>query len=254
MIALEGQKVVVTGGSRGLGLGIVEALVARKAQVTVVARDPERLAEVSKRLGVRGVRGDITDEKLARDVLSDVRPSVLVLNAGTAPPMGSLHELSWENFNRAWEVDVKAGFHWVQETLRLPLPRGSRIIIASSGAALQGSPLSGSYAGAKRMLWLMAVYANNVAQQLDLGIRFQAILPLQIIGDTELGRKAGEAYARNKGVSLEAFFAGFGAPMPPRQVGDNVVSILTDPGYTTGVAFGMKGDFGIVDLDKMPPR
>lgn len=249
MITLEGQKVVVTGGSRGLGLGIVEALVAQKAHVTVVARDPERLAEVSKRLGVNVACGDVTDEKLARDVLSNVRPSVLVLNAGATPPMGPLHELTWENFSRAWDVDVKAGFHWVQETLRLPLPRGGRVIIASSGAALNGSPLSGSYAGAKRMLWLMALYANDVARELDLGIRFQTIVPQQIIGDTELGRKAAEAYARRKGVSLEVFLASFGAPMPPRKVGDNVVSILTDPRYATGVAFGMKGDLGIVSLD-----
>jgi hypothetical protein len=141
MVTLEGQKAVVTGGSRGLGLGIVEALVAQKARVTVVARDPERLAEVSKRLGVNVARGDVTDEKLARGVLSDVRPSVLVLNAGATPPMGPLHELTWENFSRAWDVDVKAGFHWVQATLRLPLPRGSRVIIASSGAALNGSQL-----------------------------------------------------------------------------------------------------------------
>jgi NAD(P)-dependent dehydrogenase (short-subunit alcohol dehydrogenase family) len=249
MGTLEGQKVVVTGGSRGLGLGIVEALVAQKAQVTVVARDPDRLAEVSKRLGVNVVRGDVTDEKLAQGVLSDVRPSVLVLNAGTAPPMGPLHELTWENFSRAWDVDVKAGFHWVQQAIRLPLPRGTRVIIGSSGAALNGSPLSGSYAGAKRMLWLMAMYANDVATGLDLGIRFQAILPQQIIGDTELGRKAAEAYARRKGVSLEAFLDGFGAPMPPRKVGDHVVSILTDPRYATGVAFGLKGDRGIVSLD-----
>src|ERR1700691_16537 len=182
METLEGQKVVVTGGSRGLGLGIVEAMAAHKAQVTVVARDPERLAEVSKRLGVETVRGDVTDEKLAHGVLSDIRASVLVLNAGATPPMGPLHELSWENFNRAWEVDVKAGFHWMQETLRLPLPRGSRVIIASSGAAINGSPLSGSYAGAKRMLWLMTQYANGVAKQLDLGISFQTIVPQQIIG------------------------------------------------------------------------
>jgi NAD(P)-dependent dehydrogenase (short-subunit alcohol dehydrogenase family) len=249
MTTLEGQKVVVTGGSRGLGLGIVEALVAQKAQVTVVARDGERLTEVSKRLGVNVVRGDVTEEKLARSVLADVRPSVLVLNAGATPSMGPLHELSWENFSRAWDVDVKAGFHWVQETLRLPLPRGSRVIIGSSGAALNGSPLSGSYAGAKRMLWLMALYANDVAQRQDLGIRFQAILPQQIIGDTELGRKAAEAYAKSKGVSLEAFLAGFGAPLPPRKVGDHVVSILTDPRFATGVAFGMKGDRGIVPLD-----
>src|SRR4051812_47604526 len=104
MATLENQKIVVTGGSRGLGLGIVEALVARKAHVTVVARDPERLADVSKRLGVDVIRGDVTDEKLARNVLTDVRPSVLVLNAGTTPVMGPLHELTWKDFSRAWDV------------------------------------------------------------------------------------------------------------------------------------------------------
>jgi NAD(P)-dependent dehydrogenase (short-subunit alcohol dehydrogenase family) len=246
---LEGQKAVVTGGSRGLGLGIVEALVAQKARVTVVARDAERLAEVSKRLGVDVVRGDVTDEALAQGVLRDLKPSVLVLNAGATTPMGPIHELTWDNFSRAWNVDVKAGFHWVQGALRTPLPKGSRVILGSSGAALQGSPLSGGYAGAKRMLWLMALYANDVAKGLDLGIHFQAILPQQIIGDTELGRNAGEAYARRKGVSLEAFFAGFGAPLPPRKVGDHVVSILTDPRYAKGVAFGLKGDRGIAPLD-----
>ncbi len=249
MATLESRNVVVTGGSRGLGLGIVEALVARKAHVTVVARDPERLAKVAERLGVNVARGDVTDQGLARRVLSDVRPSALVLNAGATPAMGPLNELTWENFNRAWDVDVKAGFHWVQETLRLPLPRGSRVILASSGAALNGSPLSGSYAGAKRMLWLMAIYANTVARRLDLGIHFQAIVPQQIVGETELGRKAAEAYARSNGVSPEVFLAGFGPPMPPRKVGDNVVSILTDPRYAAGVAFGMKGDIGIVPLD-----
>lgn len=37
--------------------------------------------------------------------------------------------------------------------------------------------------------------------------------------------------------------------MPPRQVGDNIVSILMDPRYAKDVAFGMKGDLGIVSLD-----
>ena len=99
------------------------------------------------------------------------------------------------------------------------------------------------------MLWLMAQYANDVAKGLDLGIVFQAIVPQQIIGDTDLGRRAAEAYARRRGISLEAFLAGFGAPMPPHKVGENVVAILTDPRYATGVAFGMKGDLGIVALD-----
>jgi NAD(P)-dependent dehydrogenase (short-subunit alcohol dehydrogenase family) len=249
METLEGHKIVVTGGSRGLGLGIVEALVARKARVTVVARDAARLAEVSKRLGVDVIRGNVAEEALARGVLGDLRPSVLVLNAGAKPSLGPIHELTWEGFSSTWNTDVKAGFHWVQEALRLPLPRGSRVLLGSSGAAVKGSPLSGGYAGAKRMLWFMAHYANSVASELDLGIHFQAIVPLQMVGETELGRAGAEAYARRKGVTVEAFLAGFGAPMPPAKVGEHVVSILTDSRYATGVAFGLKGDTGIVSLD-----
>jgi NAD(P)-dependent dehydrogenase (short-subunit alcohol dehydrogenase family) len=252
METLQGQKVLVTGGSRGIGLGIVEALVAQKARVTVVARDADRLAEVSQRLGVEVVRGDIADAGLARGVLSELRPSVLVLNAGATPPLGPLHELTWEDFNRVWEVDVKAAFYWLQAALTVPLPRGSRVIVGSSGAALNGSPLSGGYAGAKRTQWFMTSYANDAARGLDLGIHFQAILPRQIIGETELGRAAAEAYAKRRGVSLEAFLAGFGAPMPPRQIGDHVVSILTEARYAAGVAFGLKGDTGIVALDGCP--
>jgi hypothetical protein len=111
------------------------------------------------------------------------------------------------------------------------------------------SPLSGGYAGAKRMLWLMAGYANASSEELGVGIKFQALLPRQIVGDTELGRAAAEAYARRKGVTLEAFLAGFGAPLTPAQVGEHVVTLLTDPRHESGVAFGLKSDLGIHSLD-----
>lgn len=246
---LAGQKAVVTGGSRGLGLGIVEALLARQAQVTVVARDPKRLREVSERLGVDVIQGDVSEEALARRVIESVRPTVLVLNAGATPGVAPLHEQTWEGFSNTWNSDVKAGFHWLQQALRLPLLPGSRVILGSSGASIGGSPLSGGYAGAKRMLWLLAQYANGLAKELELGITFQTILPRQMIGETELGRTAAEAYAKRKGVSVETFLAGFGAPLSAKQVGEHVASILTDSKYETGVAFGLKGDTGIVSLD-----
>jgi NAD(P)-dependent dehydrogenase (short-subunit alcohol dehydrogenase family) len=51
-MSLKDNDVVVTGGSRGLGLGLVEALVAHGAHVTVVARDADALRSVRARLGV----------------------------------------------------------------------------------------------------------------------------------------------------------------------------------------------------------
>src|SRR5208282_849433 len=100
--------------------------------------------------------------------------------------------------------------------LKLPLKPGSRVLVGSSGAAENGSPMSGGYAGAKRMLWFMAKYANGVAEQKGLGIRFQAIVPLQIVGDTGVGNAGANAYARAMGIERGAFVARFGAPLPPR--------------------------------------
>jgi NAD(P)-dependent dehydrogenase (short-subunit alcohol dehydrogenase family) len=249
MQSLEGRRVLVTGGSRGLGLGITEALVAQGARVTVLARDAGRLAEVKRRLGVASIAGDVTDPELAAHALREIRPDILVLNAGVTPPMAAIHEQSWETFSATWNNDVKAGLHWIQAAIRLPLAPGSRVLLGSSGAAVAGSPLSGGYAGAKRMLWLMAHYANGAAAELGLGIRFQVIIPQQIIGDTELGRSAADAYARRKNISVEAFLKNYGAPMPPQRVGEHVVSILTDPRFQQGTAFGLKGDTGITSLD-----
>jgi hypothetical protein len=249
MDTLEGRRALVTGGSRGIGLGIVEALVARKARVMVVARDPARLAAVASRLGVTTIAGDVADPSFARTVLHDARPEVLVLNAGASPALGTIDQLTWEDFERPWQTDVKAGFHWVKASIALPLPRGSRVLLGSSGAAVKGSPISGGYAGAKRTLWLMADYANKAIAQRDLGIHFQALLPMQIMADTDLGRAAAEAYAKRQGISLEAFVAGFGEPLTPAKVGEHVVTLLTDPKYASGVAFGLKGGPGIVSLD-----
>jgi NAD(P)-dependent dehydrogenase (short-subunit alcohol dehydrogenase family) len=247
--SLEGRRVLVTGGSRGLGLGIVEALVASKANVIVVARDRDRLDEVARRLGVAVIVGDVTERAVADATLRDVRPDVVVLNAGAVPPMGPIHQLTWEDFTRVWEHDVKAGLHWLQAVIALPLSRGSRVLFGSSGAAIAGSPLSGGYAAAKRMLWLMADYANGVSDQLDLGIRFQALVPHQIIGGTGVGDAAAAAYARRKGVEPGDFLASFGKPMVPRLYGEHIATLLVDPAWERGTAFSFRGETGIVALD-----
>jgi NAD(P)-dependent dehydrogenase (short-subunit alcohol dehydrogenase family) len=248
-MSLKDRNVVVTGGSRGLGLGMVEALVARGASVTVVARGTDALAAVRARLGVATIAADVIDESAAHRILGEVRPDILALNAGAKPQMGRLDQISWADFTATWDTDVRAGLYWLQAALNLPLKPGSRVLVGSSGAAENGSPLSGGYAGAKRMLWLMARYANGISEQKKLGIRFQAIVPLQMVGGTGVGDAGADAYARAMGVEREAFLARFGAPMPPREFGEKVVSVLEDPRYAEGVAFGLKGDTGIAMLE-----
>jgi NAD(P)-dependent dehydrogenase (short-subunit alcohol dehydrogenase family) len=247
---LRSKRVVVTGGSRGLGLGLVEALVAQGAKVTVVARGVDALEAVGLRLGVDTIRADVTEPAAAQRVLSETRPEVLVLNAGAAPPMARLDTMQWHEFSATWEADVKAGFHWLQAALTLPLGRGSRVLVGSSGAALNGSPLSGGYAGAKRMLWVMARYANGVSEQADLGVRFQVLVPQQMVGGTGVGDAGAKAYADAQGIPMAQFLARFGAAMPPREFGEKVVRILTHPQYATGMAFGLKGDTDITILEE----
>ena len=248
-MSLKHKNVVVTGGSRGLGLGLVEALVAHGARVTVVARGADALESVRARLGVAAICADVTDETAAHRILAEIRPDILALNAAATPRMGRLDQLSWADFTVPWETDVKAGLYWLQAALNLPLRPGSRVLVGSSAAAQNGSPLSGGYAGAKRMLWIMAKYANGVSAQKDLGIRFQAIVPQQMVGDTGVGDEASNAYARAMGIKPEEFLARFGAPMPPRAFGEKVVSVLDDPQYAEGFAFGLKGDTGVTMLE-----
>src|SRR2546423_1433141 len=104
-MSLKDKNIVVTGGSRGLGLGLVEALVARNARVTIVARDVEALDSVRARLGVATIAADMTEETAAQRILGLTRPDILVLNAGATPPMGRFDHMSWTDFNFVWETD-----------------------------------------------------------------------------------------------------------------------------------------------------
>jgi NAD(P)-dependent dehydrogenase (short-subunit alcohol dehydrogenase family) len=248
-MSVKDKRVVVTGGSRGLGLGLVEALVAHGAGVTVVARGADALEAVRARLGVATIAADVTDEAAAHRILAEVRPDIVVLNAGALPRMAKFNEMSWADFTAPWENDVKAGLYWLQAALNLPLRSGSRVLVGSSGAAVGGSQMSGGYAGAKRMLWFMAKYANGISAQKDLGIRFQAIVPRQMVLGTGIGDAAADAYARDSGIGPEDFVARFGAPMPPRDFGEYVVSVLDDPIHAEALALGLNGDAGVTILE-----
>jgi NAD(P)-dependent dehydrogenase (short-subunit alcohol dehydrogenase family) len=231
MSGLSGSTALVTGASRGFGRGIATALAKEGAAVTGVARDRDRLAELALQIGpaFTPVAADVTDPVVAGQLIDQVTPTVLVLNAGTAPLSRPLHQHTWESFSRPWEVDVRQAFHWSREALLRPLAPGSVVVVMSSGAAVAGSPLSGGYAGAKATVRFIAAYAAAESDRQALGIRFVSVLP-QLTPATELGAAAVAAYAARDGRTVEEFAASRGPALAVEQVGQAVVDLLTDPG------------------------
>jgi NAD(P)-dependent dehydrogenase (short-subunit alcohol dehydrogenase family) len=228
---IAGTTALVTGASRGFGRGIAIALSQAGARVVGVARDRGRLEELRAQLGdsFTAVAADATDPVVAGQLMDTYRPATLVLNAGASPLARPLHQHTWQTFSRNWEVDVQHAFHWIREALLLPLDPGSVVIALSSGAAVNGSPLSGGYAGAKATIGFLTGYAAAESERAALGIRFTAVLP-QLTPATELGAAAVAAYAARQGVDVPTFLDGRGPALTPEQVGKAIVGFATDPG------------------------
>jgi NAD(P)-dependent dehydrogenase (short-subunit alcohol dehydrogenase family) len=122
-----------------------------------------------------------------------------------------------------------------------PLRPGSRVIVISSGAALQGSPLSGGYAGAKATQRFMTAYAQDEASRAGLDITFTAVLP-RITPLTDLGRPAIAAYAARSGQTEQEYLQPFGAPLTPQIAGAALVELLGADGATISPGYLLTGE------------
>jgi len=243
MTSLRGKSAVVTGGSSGVGKATVKALISEGVRVTAVARGADRLRALEAEVGdgLATLQGDTADPAFAERLLRELRPDLVVLAAGITPRMGRLDEFDWESFSETWNGDLKASFHLMKEALTLPLRPGSTVVVVSSGAAIHGSPLSGGYAGAKRMQWLLAGYAQRVSDAKKLGIRMLAVLPDQLIEGTTIGARAAAAYGTMNGITAEAFMKRFGVPLDVGKVASAILTALRG-GVPAGVnAIAVRG-------------
>jgi len=236
----KGQTALVVGASRGFGRSIVESLVARGVTVTAVARTREDLEELARITSARIIVADATNEQATEQIMSGAKPNLLVLSAGTTLDLRPLHEHTWETFSRAWEVDTKLTFLWVRAAL-LAEPAPQHVVVFGSGAALFGSPLSGGYAGAKKMNAFIAEYAAGVAARAKRSIRFHCLIP-PISPHTEFGATAARAYARMAGQTFEDFVKQLPSPPTPTDVGTAVVELHENPEKWNRVSYGVSGD------------
>ena len=178
MSDLSGRTTVVVGASRGLGRGIARAFAEAGAPVVAVARSGPALAELAATSpNIRTEVADAADATVAWNLVDRYEPEVLILVAGANPVMRPLQDQTWETFSVNWNTDVKIAFTWLREALLKPLPPGSRVVVVSSGAAINGSPASGGYAGSKATQRFIAAYAQDESRRAGLGITVTAVMP-----------------------------------------------------------------------------
>jgi NAD(P)-dependent dehydrogenase (short-subunit alcohol dehydrogenase family) len=220
------QSALVIGARSGVGQATASALAA--AGIPVLAAGRER---------------DATDPDQVAALLSETDPDLVVVAAGTRPRMASIEEQSWESFSAPWNVDVKIAFEVGRAALARPLRPGSTVVIVSSGAGVNpnGSPLSGGYAGAKRMQMFLARYLQRAADARDLGIRFVALAPMQFLVGTAIGEAAADAYGAEAGQSGEDYIKSWPVPLDPAGVARAILTIASGEEHREATLLGVTG-------------
>ncbi len=241
MGSLQGQNVVVVGGSRAVGRSIVEAALGEGATVLAVARGAAALTQLSNETpGVKTLAVDATQDTAPDQVFAALEPDVLVICAGALAPSAPVHELSWEGFSVNWETDVKASFLFCRAALRGPLKPGTRVVLISSGAAWSGGPpFAGGYGGAKRAQMFLAGHCQKESDRLGLDLRFMALAPTRIMPGTGVGEAGIDGYAAYTGIQPADFLAGMTDMHTPADVAQAVVELAT--GKSEGSSFVVNG-------------
>jgi len=248
MTDLSDRTTIVVGASRGLGRGIATTATQAGSPVIAVARTATALAELARGGGrIHTEVADAGDPSVAGTLLDRYDPDAVVLAAGASPLMRPLQHQTWETFSSNWHTDVRVAFHWVREALLKPLRPGSRVVVISSGAALQGSPLSGGYAGAKATQRFITAYAQEESDRNGLGISFISILP-RITPLTDLGRPAVRAYAARSGQTEEAYMRQMGPPVTPEAAGAAVLELVQADTASLAPAYQLTG----AGLEQLP--
>ncbi len=178
---LDGQVAVVTGGSSGIGKSIAVLFAKEGADVVIISRKEEALKEVCKLNPekITYVVGDITQTENIKKLVEYVKNKfgkldILVNNAGWCP-VQPLKEIKIEDYDKAFNLDVRSLVNITIESLQLILKaKGNIINISTVGASHRGPNLS-MYLGAKAAVEnFTRCWALELAKD---GVRVNAIAP-----------------------------------------------------------------------------
>jgi 3-oxoacyl-[acyl-carrier protein] reductase len=181
--------VLITGGSRGIGFAVAEALAAEGAAVGLVARDAAGLTAAAARLEPRGVPvatavADVSDTPQLKQAVADIAAALggldrLVANAGGTVGRGNLTSAGDDDFTATFALN--AGH--AAELIRAGLPHlkaagGGSVVIISSVTGMRPAPRT-AYAAAKAAeIHLAATAAQELA---PAGVRVNCVSPGSIM-------------------------------------------------------------------------
>jgi NAD(P)-dependent dehydrogenase (short-subunit alcohol dehydrogenase family) len=218
--SLTGKVAVVTGGGRGIGRALSQALAREGVRVAIGDVDRESAERTAAELGdaVIGLHLDVTDLPSFTAFLDEVERrlgpiDVLVNNAGIMP-VTPFEQESPESISRQLEINVRAVIHGTQEAVRRMRPRGSgHIVNVASVAGKSGFPNLATYSATK-----FAVVGLSESVRLELrgsGIEVSCVMPGVV--DTELATGLQSA----RGVKA----------ITPELVADEIVAALKVPRF-----------------------
>ena len=151
---LKGAKIILTGGSSGLGKQTAKDLLAKGAELIITGRDEQKLMKVALELGCTAFHADVSNEEAAKGTVDFAlekwgRIDVLINNAGYAE-FGLIHELDLDKLRAVYETNVFGAAAMAKYCSQVFMNQKSgNIINIASTAASKGYPQGSIYATSK---------------------------------------------------------------------------------------------------------
>ncbi len=184
MQGLAGKVAIVTGASRGIGLGIARRLVDEGAKVCVTARKQEALDAAVESLGgaqhaiaVAGKADDPAhrEDAVRRTIETFGSLDLLVNNAGINPVLSSLVDIDLGAARKIVEVNALGALAWVQSAHRAWMgEHGGAVVNISSVSGVKPAPGIAMYGASKAMLISLT---ESLAVELGPAVRVNAVAP-----------------------------------------------------------------------------
>ncbi|MAI89742.1 SDR family NAD(P)-dependent oxidoreductase [Ponticaulis sp.] len=209
---LTGKVALITGGNRGIGLGMAEALAASNAHVAIWGRKEAANAEAVdklKGLGTGEVRAwavDVAEEDTVVAAMAETngwmgRLDSVIANAGVGFGAKSFSEMTTEIWRKNMAVNLDGAFWTLREATKHMVERakngdpGGSLVGIASMAALEGAARNQAYGATKGGLISM-IRAISV-EHARYGIRANAILPGWIATDMTSGAQDNDKFVSN---------------------------------------------------------